>query len=154
MMPDMLLKNGAQYVVETKLGAEAKLLDAMMKLYEYSKFVTEAKGAFAVLFPKELRRPWPHDVIVSLATSPKTEYVVMAIFKDLRPSQRFVGNLAEIADWMAGQVLRAPVVEADTGFAIRVLRDAVSYITVAVRRLRGKDLEDIFGGKTVFENIL
>ena len=154
LMPDMLLKNGAQYVVETKLGAEAKLLDAMMKLYEYSKFVTEAKGAFAVLFPEELRRSWPHDVIVSLATSPKTEYVVMAIFKDFRPSQRFVGNLSEIADWMAGQVLRAPVVEADTGFAIRVLRDAVSYITVAVRRLRGKDLEDIFGGKTVFENIL
>jgi len=74
MMPDMLLKNGAQYVVETKLGAEAKLLDAMMKLYEYSKFVAEAKGAFAVLFPEELRRPWSHDVIVSIATSPKTEY--------------------------------------------------------------------------------
>jgi hypothetical protein len=55
---------------------------------------------------------------------------------------------------MAGQVLRAPVVEADTGFAIRVLRDAVSYITAAVRQLRGKELEDIFGGKTVFENIL
>jgi len=43
-------KNGAQYIVETKLGVEAKLLDAMMKLNEYSKFVTEAKGAFAVLF--------------------------------------------------------------------------------------------------------
>jgi len=154
MMPDMLLKDGAQYVVETKLGAEAKLLDAMMKLYEYSKFVTEAKGAFAVLFPEELRRPWSHDVIMSIATSPKTEYVVTAIFKDLRPSQRFAGNLSEIADWMAGQVLRAPVVEADTGFAIRVLRDAVSYIMAAVRQLRGEELEDIFGGKTVFENIL
>jgi len=154
MMPDMLLKNGAPYVVETKLGTEAKLLDAMMKLYEYSKYVTEAKGAFAVLFPEELRRPWSHDVIMSIATSPKTEYVVTAIFKDLRPSQRFAGNLSEIADWMAGQVLRAPVVEADTGFAIRVLRDAVSYITAAVRQLRGMELEDIFGGMTVFENIL
>jgi len=48
LMPDMLLKDGAPYVVETKLGTEAKLLDAMMKLYEYSKYVTEAKGAFAV----------------------------------------------------------------------------------------------------------
>jgi hypothetical protein len=56
--------------------------------------------------------------------------------------------------WMAGQVLRAPVVEADTGFAIRVLRDSVSYITASVRRLRDKELKDIFGGKTVFENIL
>jgi type I restriction-modification system DNA methylase subunit len=154
LMPDMLLKDGAQYVVETKLGAEAKLLDAMMKLYEYSKYVTEAKGAFAVLFPEELRRPWPSDVILSIATNPKTEYVVTAIFKDLRPSQRFVGNLSEVADWMAGHVLRAPVVEADTGFAIRVLRDAVDYITASVRQLRGKELEDIFGGRGVFENIL
>jgi hypothetical protein len=80
--------------------------------------------------------------------------VVTAIFKDLRPSTRFAGNLSEIADWIAGHVLRAPVVEADTGFAIRVLRDAVSYITASVRQLRDKELEDIFGGKTVFENIL
>ena len=56
LAPDMLLKDGAQYVVETKLGAEAKLLDAMVRLYDYSKYVTEAKGAFAVLFPEELRR--------------------------------------------------------------------------------------------------
>jgi len=154
LAPDMLLKNGAQYVVETKLGAETKLLDAMVRLYDYSKYVTEAKGAFAVLFPAELRQPWSHEVILNIARNPKTEYVVMAIFKDLRPSQRFAGNLSEIADWMAGHVLRAPVVEADTGFAIRVLRDAVSYITASVRQLRDKELEDIFGGKTVFENIL
>ena len=154
LAPDMLLKNGAQYVVETKLGAETKLLDAMVRLYDYSKYVTEAKGAFAVLFPQELRQPWSHEVILNIAMNPKTEYVVTAIFKDLRPSTRFAGNLSEIADWMAGHVLRAPVVEADTGFAIRVLRDAVSYITASVRQLRDKELEDIFGGKTVFENIL
>jgi len=154
LVPDMLLKNGAEYVVETKLGAEPKLLDAMVRLYDYSKYVTEAKGAFAVLFPEELRRPWSHEVILNIALNPKTEYVVTAIFKDLRPSQRFVGNLAEIADWMAGHVLRAPVVEADTGFAIRVLRDAVDYVTASVRMLQGKELEDIFGGKSVFENVL
>lgn len=44
---------------------------------------------------------------------------------------------------MASHVLRAPVVEADTGFAIRVLRDAVSYITANVRQLQGKELENI-----------
>ena len=33
LAPDMLLKNGAQYVVETKLGAETKLLDAMKYKY-------------------------------------------------------------------------------------------------------------------------
>jgi len=35
LKPDILLWNGAPYVVETKLGAETKLLDAM-KPYDYS----------------------------------------------------------------------------------------------------------------------
>ncbi len=36
LAPDMLLKNGAQYVVETKLGAEAKL--DMIQLYDYGNY--------------------------------------------------------------------------------------------------------------------
>jgi hypothetical protein len=32
IIPDMLLKNGAQYDVETNFGSEAKLFDAMTKL--------------------------------------------------------------------------------------------------------------------------
>ena len=153
LMPDMLLRDGAQYVVETKLGAEAKLLDAMVRLYDYSKY-TAAKGAFAVLFPKELRQPWNIEILEKIAKDPKLEYVATATFKDLRPSQRFAGNLSEMADWIAGQVLRPLVVEADTGFAIKVLTEAVESITASVKMLRGKELEDIFGGKTVFENIL
>jgi len=123
LVPDMLLHNGAQYVVETKLDAEAKLLDAMVRLYDYSKY-TPAKGAFAVLFPKELRQPWNIEILGKIAQDPKLEYVATATFKDLRPSQRFAGNLAQMADWMASQVLRPPVVEADTSFAIKVLTDA------------------------------
>ena len=153
LMPDMLLYNGAQYVVETKLGAETKLLDAMVRLYDYSKY-TQTKGAFAVLFPKELRQPWNIEILEKIARDPKLEYAATAIFKDLRPSQRFAGNLSQMADWMAGQVLRPLVVEADTSFAIKVLTEAVQSITVSVRMLRKEELEDIFGGKTVFENIL
>lgn len=153
LMPDMLLYNGAQYVVETKLGAEAKLLDAMVRLYDYSKY-TQTKGAFAVLFPKELRQPWSIEILEKIAKDPKLEYVATAIFKDFRPSQRFAGNLSQMADWMAAQVLRPLVVEADTSFAIKVLTEAVASITASVKILRGKELEDIFGGKTVFENIL
>jgi len=44
------------------LGAEAKLLDAMVRLYDYSKY-TQTKGAFAVLFPKELRQPWAIEIL-------------------------------------------------------------------------------------------
>ena len=153
LVPDMLLHNGAQYVVETKLGAEAKLLDAMVRLYDYSKY-TQAKGAFAVLFPKELRQPWNIEILERIAEDPKLEYVATATFKDLRPSQRFAGNLTQMADWMASQVLRPLVVEADTSFAVKVLSEAVTSITASVKRLKGKELEDIFGGKTVFENIL
>jgi hypothetical protein len=153
LMPDMLLRNGEQYVVETKLGTEVKLLDAMVRLYDYSKY-TGARGAFAVLFPKELRQPWNVEILGKIARDPKLEYVATAIFKDLRPSQRFAGNLSQMADWIASQVLRPLVVEADTSLAIKVLTEAVESINVNVRKLRGEELEDIFGGKTVFENIL
>jgi tRNA1(Val) A37 N6-methylase TrmN6 len=123
-------------------------------LYDYSKHIGDAKGAFAVLFPEELRRPWPADVIMSIARDPKTQISCIGIFKDLRPSQPFRGSLYEVADWIAGHVLRPLVVEADTGFAIRVLREVVDYIGACVRQLQGRELEDIFGGKSVFENVL
>ena len=153
LVPDMLLMNGAQYVVETKLGAAAKLLDAMVRLYDYSKY-TDAKGAFAILFPEELRHPWPVEMLEKIALDPKLKYVTTAIFKDFRASSRFEGNLAEVADWIASQVLKPLAVEADTGFAIKVLTEAVEAINLGVRSLQTKDLEEIFGGKTVFENIL
>jgi tRNA1(Val) A37 N6-methylase TrmN6 len=153
LVPDMLLRNGAQYVVETKLGAEAKLLDAMVRLYDYSKY-TDTKGAFAVLFPEELRRSWTAEILETIAADPKLKYVVTSVFKDFRPSQRFEGNLSEVADWISSQVLRPLAVEADTGFAIRVLTEAVNAMTACVRSLKSKELQDIFGGKTVFENIL
>jgi len=44
LMPDLVLRDGAQYVVETKLGAETKLLDAMVQLYDYSKHISEVKN--------------------------------------------------------------------------------------------------------------
>lgn len=153
LAPDMRLMNGAEYVVETKLGAESKLLDAMVRLYDYSKY-TDAKGAFAILFPEELRRRWTTEMLEKIAVDPKLKYVATAIFKDNRQSTKYEGNLSEVADWIASQVLKPLAVEADTGFAIRVLTEAVEAITLNVRSLKEKDLEEIFGGKTVFENIL
>jgi len=153
MMPDLVLRNSGDYVVETKLGAEAKLFDALIQLYDYSKY-TESKGAFAILFPKELRRPWPYEMLEKISADPKLSYKVAALFKDLRPTQQFAGNLAQVADWIAEHVLRPPVVEADTSLAIKVLSEAVDFITASIRRLGDKELEDIFGGETVFENLL
>ena len=56
LMPDMLLYNGAQYVVETKLGAEAKLLDAMVRLYDYSLRSCRAGRHQRYLFSMPRRR--------------------------------------------------------------------------------------------------
>jgi len=153
LVPDLLLRNGAEYVVETKLGAEAKLLDAIVRLYDYSKY-TDAKGAFAVLFPEELRRPWTVEMLERIVIDPKLKYVVTAIFKDFRPSSRYEGNLSEVADWIASQVLKPLAVEVDTGFAIKVLTEAVESMALSARSLESKDLEEIFGGRSVFENIL
>jgi type I restriction-modification system DNA methylase subunit len=153
LAPDMRLMNGAEYVVETKLGAESKLLDAIVRLYDYSKY-TDAKGAFAILFPEELRRRWTTEMLEKIAVDPKLKYVVTAIFKDNRQSTKYEGNLSEVADWIASQVLKPLAVEADTGFAIKVLTEAVEAITLSVKSLKSKDLEEIFGGRTVFENIL
>jgi type I restriction-modification system DNA methylase subunit len=153
LVPDLLLRNGAQYVVETKLGVEAKLLDAIVRLYDYSKY-TDAKGAFAILFPEELRRPWPVEMLEKIAIDPKLKYIATAIFKDFRPSSKYEGNLSEVADWIASQVLKPLAVEVDTGFAIKVLTEAVESMALSARSLKTKDLEEIFGGKTVFENIL
>jgi len=153
LVPDLLLRNGAEYVVETKLGAETKLLDAIVRLYDYSKY-TDAKGAFAILFPEELRHPWTVEMLEKIAIDPKLKYIVTAIFKDFRPSTKYEGNLSEVADWIASQVLKPLAVEVDTGFAIKVLTQAVEAITLSARSLKSVDLEEIFGGRTVFENIL
>jgi len=38
LMPDIVLRNGAEYVVETKLGTVADLLKAVIKLGDYKKY--------------------------------------------------------------------------------------------------------------------
>ncbi|RJS88682.1 hypothetical protein CW700_07035 [Candidatus Bathyarchaeota archaeon] len=154
MKPDALLQDGGSYVVETKLGAEAKFFDAITTLYDYTKHA-QVVGGFAILLPGELRRPVPIEWLERLALSPSLKYVAMAIFKDKRASQSFTGSLSELADWISQHVLRPPeYVEPDTSLAIRVLNDAVDYITLSMLQMGEEELEDIFGGKTVFENIL
>lgn len=154
MKPDALLQNGGDYIVETKLGPQAKLFDAMTQLYDYTKHIASV-GGFAVLLPQELRRPLPIEWLEQMALSPEYTYVVASVFKDKRASQKFAGSLLEVADWISRHVLKPPeYVEPDTSLAISVLSDAVDYMTIKTLQLQEKELEDIFGGKNVFENIL
>jgi hypothetical protein len=61
-----------------RFGVIAKLLDAIVRLHDYSRY-TEAKGAFAVLFPEELRRPWTEEMLEEIAADPKLKYVATVI---------------------------------------------------------------------------
>lgn len=152
MEPDILLEERGNYIVETKLGGD--LFTAFAELNDYLKYI-KASGGFAVILPAELRTSAPIDALKEMATSPRMKYSVAGMFSDARPVQRFEGTLYEITDWISQQVLAPPEkIEVDTSLAIKVLRNAVSYISASTRKLSSQELEDIFGGKSVFDNIL
>ncbi len=153
--PDAVLANGGDYVLETKLGGEADYFEDIKKLTEWMKLkAAPIKGAFAVLFPGELRDvPWKQ--VPEVAKSPKLKYEVAALFRDQRPADRQSGTLSDVAAWIAEQVLQpSREIEPDTGFIIKVLAGAVNRLSFQMRGLGAKHFEDIFGGRLVFENIL
>jgi type I restriction-modification system DNA methylase subunit len=155
MAPDAILTNGSEYVLETKLGGEADLFEDIKKLTEWIKLtMIPIKGAFAVLLPGEFRNlPW--QTIKEVANSPNVRFQVAALFRDDRPGDRRIGSLSEIADWIANHILNPPKeIEIDTEFVIKVLAGAVGQLTYQMRDLDVKQLEDIFGGRSVFDNIL
>ncbi len=153
--PDAILSNGANYVLETKLGGKADYWEDLKKLTEWMKIRTAPiAGAFAVLLPGELRNaPW--EVVNELAKSPKLRYDVSALFHDERPADRIQGSLFEVADWISGHVLKPPKeTTPDTNFVVNVLSESVSQLSLKMRGLSIKQFEDIFGGRLVFDNIL
>ncbi len=155
MAPDAILADGGDYVLETKLGGEADYFEDIKKLTEWMKLkAAPIKGAFAVLFPNELRDiPW--QKVPEVAKSSKLKYEVAALFRDQRPADRKSGSLVEVVSWIAEHVLRPPrEVEPDIGFIIKVLAGAVGRLSFQMRGLGAQHFEDIFGGRLVFENIL
>jgi len=155
--PDAVLSNGGDYVLETKLGGEAEHYKDVLKLTEWIKQKhIPILGAFAVLLPGELRgKAWDQEQINQLTRSAKLTWEVTALFRDDRPGDRKRGSLSEVTSWVATQVLKPLIgAEPDLDFIIKVLNGAVDDLKTGMRRLDPKDLQDIFGGKSVFENIL
>ena len=154
--PDAKFLNGGVYYLEAETGPKTKLFDGLRQAYDYRKYLS-ANGAFAVLFPEELRQSLPPETRRKLAFS-LNKYSAVAIFSDddPRPTLSFDrGTLSELADWIAKQVLQPPAkVQPSPEFAASVLAHAVTYMTAALRNVSAQDLEDIFGGRSVFENIL
>jgi len=93
----------------------------------------------------------PAGVIENVAKNKKTQISCIDVFKDLRPSQPFKGSLYEVADWISEHVLKPLVVEVDTCFAIRILRDADDYVTISVMQLHHSPRET--PSPDVYENL-
>jgi len=156
--PDIWCSNGGAYTVEAKFK-ESDLINAVAKIQnDYIRWydVLGIKGGFAVLYPEELTKPMPSEVLMKLTHQAKFKVVAMFPPKDVRKSFTvYEGTLTEIAKILAEHVLTPPeYVEPSTDYIIKALRDSAEYITVAMKYLSGKELEDIFGGKEVFKNIL
>jgi len=154
--PDAKFLNGGLFYLEAELGPRTKLFDGLKQAYDYRKYLS-ADGAFAVLFPEDLRQSLPHEARRELAYK-LDSYAATAIFADHDPRPTLCfdeGTLIELADWIAEQVLKPPAkIQPSPEFATSVLAHAVTYMTAALRNVSAEDLEDIFGGRYVFENIL
>lgn len=156
--PDIWCINAGTYPIEAKFK-ETDLIDAIAKVQnEYLRWydVLGIKGGFAILYPEELSKPMPSDVLTKLAYKVKFKVVAMFPPRDLRKSFTvYEGSLLEIAKILARNVLTPPkYIEPNTDYIIKALRDSAAYITTTLKYLSGKDLEEIFGGKEVFQNIL
>jgi hypothetical protein len=153
--PDALLKDGGEYFLEAELGPEAKLLDGLLQAQDYVKSLG-GLGGFAVLFPEKLRKPMPLRVFEKVL--PEARILAIATFaeRDARLPSKFEGTLAEVSNWIVQQVLEpaALPVAPDTDLTIRTLRDAVDYLQLGMARVGEEQLELVFGGRSVFENIL
>jgi len=155
--PDLLCENAGVYPIEAKFR-EKDLLKAVAKIQnDYIKFydILGIKGGFALLYPEELSKPMPLEAAKELAY--KLKFKAVAIFppKDKRNFTVYEGYLTEIAEILAEHILTPPeYVEPSVEYIIKTLREAATHITEALKHLTGEQLEDLFGGKHVFKNIL
>ncbi len=146
------------YVVEAKFR-ERDLVEAVGKIWnDYLRFsrVLNIKGGFAILYPDSLARASsPYDIRNLL---PKSMFKVVAVFPPEDSRRNFTvfeGTLSKVADFLAEHILRPPeVVEPHIPYMIKALRDAAIALARAMASLSGKDLEELFGGKHIFESVL
>lgn len=155
--PDIACQNAGLYVVEAKFR-ENEYLQAVQKIYnDYLKHhnLLNIKGGFAILYPeilaghinlKQLRQKTAKETFTCLAMFPP---------EDARAFHTVKGKLPEIADFIAQQVITPPqTLEISIPHVIQILRDVANTITQKLQKLREKQVENIFGGRKVFEYIL
>lgn len=152
--PDIVVENGGQHVVQAKMGEHSAMVEAMSDVYNSIKYL-HVKGGFAVVYPAKLRKSMPLDVLSDLAQTTQIEAIAVFEQSDPRPLLTFKGTLRDLANWIVTQITQPPAyVEPDIDKTIKVLRNLAEYLTFGMRGLRKEELQKIFGGQSVFENIL
>jgi hypothetical protein len=154
--PDIWCHNGGNYVIEAKFHKN-KLYEAIAKIYEYLMTLPSVVGGFAILYPEELSLPGlPIENLKEVIRN--LNFTVVPVYhpRDLRRGFKlFEGTLPEVADFLAKNILTPPTyIEPSVPDIIKTLRNAAVNLAATMRHLTGRQLNDLFGGRSVFENIL
>jgi len=95
----------------------------------------------------------PRETLIKLAKDGKFTGIV--IFNDNRNEDFFKGNLDGLISWIADHVLKEiEVKEIKTSEVIGIIRSGVEYVSASLANVSEESIDDIFGGQSVFENIL
>lgn len=147
--PDATLGDNQNYLLEVEWeGNEHKGLIQAAKYLRLG-----VKGVFVVCFPIKLRRTMAREALSRIFEN--STFTGIVIFNDERPEDFFKGSLDGILKWMVEHVCKeVPVREVKTSEVIRIIRDSVDYISSLLTGVQKDNIEEIFGGKSIFENIL
>ena len=151
--PDVFIESDPGYVIQAKLGNTAKTFDAIGQVWDSIRYGKVA-GGFVIIYPEKLRRLPPAKARQWCYKLPSEVYAYFGP-GDKRPPLHKRGNFRTVAKWMSEHVLNPPeYVEPDISFVVNQLRKIANYVTATLKYLTEKELEEIFGGSSVFENIL
>ena len=146
--PDATIGEKQDYFIEAEWeGNEAK---GLVQAARYQRLGCE--GIFVVMFPNRLRKSMPRPVLLRQAQNAKIS--VIAIFNDERSQDFFSGTIDAVTTRISIHVLKEIQVEIKTANIISIIRKAVEYISAAIAGVTEQNLDEIFGGKSVFDNIL
>jgi len=153
--PDIYVQDYGRYIAEAKfrdlMSAVRKIYDDYLKHYAYLSL----RGGFGLLYPEELAQTLPIERVKELVYRLRFKAVGIFAPGDPRPFTVYEGSLVELAGWISELALRPEVkIEPNTDYLISTLRDASTYLLASLAHLTGEQLEDVFGGKSVFRNIL
>lgn len=141
--PDIQIVSDGFYFIEAK-QQPATLQDATAKAYKYQQSLISngitPKAVFGVLYSPEITEPCEISVLFN--------YDPFFI-------RYKVSNIEELANWIHDFIVNPPrVSEPNVETMINTLRDIVSNITNQMVKVPVEEMKNVFGGESVFENIL